>query len=267
MVIPIGYVAPGTKESGVGTLSLRPGIDRRQDEVTIRLRANQRKALEVGEETLTVESTSTPKIRIDAQLLPFTDGQHLARLTVHNLEHHQITGMEIHFGFPGEVDVELLDRAARAAVLGSKSSAIFDLAVQLGPDAPAKLPLQVVVDTERFGQIARWPMALPTDGQLISLTAPTIDIRTQALRAPVGQWSMPLRVLDDDGIQYVTVFANNEKIGWAGGQGNRVDFKANVELMAGLNRLVVITEDTAGVRTTTKKVIWGEPPLSADAHD
>jgi hypothetical protein len=46
-----------------------------------------------------------------------------------------------------------------------------------------------------------------------------------------------------------------------------VDFKANVELMAGLNRLVVITEDTAGVRTTTKKVIWGEPPLSADAHD
>ena len=155
-VIPIGRIEPGQTEEGSVSVALPPGIEPREDLVQVRVRAHQRTPQMVGEEVLRAESTSLPEVQVSARLVRDDQGDHVA-VTVRNLSEEAVSGPEVHFGFPGDVDVELIDHGARAPSLPARGQAHFRLDLVVGEDAPDVIPLRLHVESERFRRMLSWP--------------------------------------------------------------------------------------------------------------
>jgi carboxyl-terminal processing protease len=261
LVIPVGRVGPGVTVTGTAKVPMMPGIDPREDEVDIHLRATGRPLLAVGQEILASRSTASPTVRVRASLLPATDdrGPHdapvrRANLVVQNLSGTPLTGVEVHFGFPGSEAIELIDYAARAGEIGARSEATVDLAMEVGPKAPDLLPLELLVEDGRFGALADWSLPLPADGSLVVLQPPTIEIRTRQTSREVlptseqaGPLELPLLIRDDRAIDHVLVWVNGEKVAWAPGEGSLQDLKPTITLLPGDNRIVVTARDDQGL--------------------
>jgi hypothetical protein len=238
--------------------------------VTVRLRCDRRPPLIAGEVTLRSASSPEPDVRLSARLVPHGDevGPHgwplmRAEVTVQNLSRAPISGVEVHFGFPGDEHVELVDHASRVPLLRGKGQERLDLALEVGPGAPAVLPLQVVVDTERYRTLADWPLPLPTDGTVVTLEAPRIESSSKALAAPAGPYTLPLVVRDDRVIDHVVITANGKKLQWAAGQAEKVELSPSFELLPGVNRLVVSTTDDQGLTERRTFSIRGEDRAAA----
>lgn len=273
LVVPVGWVAPHSKQKGQVRVALPPGIDTREDLVSVRLRADQRPPLLVGDELLRARSSPTPRLKVAARMVPHgtepgASGhpQMRAEITVHNLAREPITGLEVHFGYPGDLDLELVDRAAGTPVLAGGKSRRFDLVMELGPTAPPRLPLDLVVTSERHDELAEWPLGLPTDGTTVVLQAPEVTTRRPVVSAPVGPLQLPLVVHDDGRLDHVVVKANGRKVAWAAGGSGRVELTAEVNLYAGTNWVVVYAEDDLGIVTRRPLAIYGEPAASVDAE-
>ncbi|MFT5454940.1 MAG: C-terminal peptidase prc [Myxococcota bacterium] len=269
VVVPIGMVPAGAAVTRSAPLSLSPGIAPREDLVTVRLRAPGRPPLLVGEEPLAVSSSPLPVLTVSARLKPHLEGQHRAEVTVHNTAGHPISGVEVAFEYPGDVDVELVDRAAQINVLPGRSERRFDLALRLGPAAPAALPLTVEVASERYGTLLEWDLALPVDGTAVELEAPVVAWRGGApVLAAVGPVAVPLVVTDESGLDHVVVYVNGTKTAWAGGEGRkRVELATSADLHGRSNRIVVYATDHHGIETTETFIVRGEAAVTVDAGD
>ncbi|HHO52056.1 MAG TPA: PDZ domain-containing protein [Deltaproteobacteria bacterium] len=278
LVIPVGKIEPGATARGELRLGLSPGISVRIDEVEVRLRADKRPPLRLGEQQLQSSSQPRPQLRVSARLGPRTavrgPNGHLVRealVEVQNLSTTSIPGLEVHFGYPNDAHVELLDRAARVAHVAGRTKAELGLAMEIAPSAPLVLPMDLVVESEIFNTLASWPLALPITGDPVTLQAPRVEIRASALSAPVGELQIPISVTDDRAVDHVVVWANGEKIAWMAGGSPRVFLRPRLRLLAGDNRIVVQTRDDQGVSSKQTISILGLPPRStidsADAID
>ena len=172
VVVPLGRIPPGERLTGKASVSIDPGVVLREDPVTAWLMADGRNRLRVGEEVLRAESERVPEIAIAARLVG--DGSvRQAEVVVTSLADETITGVEVYFSHPGDVGVELIDRAARLPILGPHDDGRIDLAVQLGGESPTSVPLELVIEAERFGRLVEWGLDLPADGSVVTLQAPT----------------------------------------------------------------------------------------------
>jgi carboxyl-terminal processing protease len=263
-VIPVGRVEPQETVSGTVSVPLPPGIEAREDEVIVRLRADKHPPQVVGHEVLLAQSTPVPALDVLARLVRSEEGDHVD-VTLMNRSGKLVTGPEVHFGFPGDIDVELLDHAARAPVLPANGQAHFRLGLDVGDAAPDVIPLQVHVDSGAYRRMVSWPLGLPKNGELVRLSAPSIALFAVPLAAPVGPFSLPIVVSDDTAVDHVVVFANGEKVGWAKGGNRQVNVNVNVTLREGVNRILVVTEDKGGIATRRQVVVRGEDPAAVDA--
>ncbi|MBT3220576.1 MAG: PDZ domain-containing protein, partial [Proteobacteria bacterium] len=191
LVVPVGWVEVGEKVTGKVSIPLRPGINPRQDEVEVRLRADSRLSLLVGEEVLEAGSSPLPRIRVSARLVGEGEDKR-ASVAVRNFSPYSIEGVEVYFEHPGDLDVELIDRASRVPELAPRGTSVFDLAVWVGPEAPDVVPLNLVVDTDDFNELAEWPLNLPLDGSEVVVEAPSIAASNHVLSAPVGGFVLPV---------------------------------------------------------------------------
>jgi carboxyl-terminal processing protease len=273
VVVPIGQITPGGTGTGRVKVALPAGVDPRQDLVEVRLRADRRPPLNVGEEILDGGSTASPTLRVQARLAPVADEVgphgfpvHQAEIVVQNLSRTSLTGVEVRFGFPGSDAVELLDHGARAAEVGGRSEQRMTLQLELGPEAPQALPLALLVDADRFGRLIEWPLSLPTTGATVPLQAPTIEARPAARSAPVGAFTLPIVVSDDRRVDHVVVWVNGEKVAWGSGGAARIELSPTFPLASGDNRIVVQTEDDQRIQAFRTVTVRGEAePEAVDA--
>lgn len=266
VVIPVGRVAPGEIGHGEVLVPLPPGVDPREDVVTVRLRADRRPPLVVGDEVLAARSSPLPRLSVTARLVPHPGGLHRAEVTIHNLAAHPISGIEAKFAYPFGLDVELVDMMARIPVLPAKGSERLDLTLSLGDDAPAVLPLDLEIQAERYRTLASWPLSLPVDGAEVTLQSPEIKLRHAITSAPVGRIGLPLVVTDDRKLDHAVVYANGRKIAWVPGGRSTLELRPEVDLFAGVNRILVVAEDDQGLRERHWLFIRGEPRVSVDAE-
>jgi hypothetical protein len=268
VVVPVGLVEAGATGTGRVRVPLPPGIEGRLDGVDVRLRADRRAPLLVGEQVLGSSSAPEPVLRISARLVPLDGALRRAEVTVQNLSRAAVEGLEVHLGWPGTDTVELVDWAARVPQVAGRSEKRLELTLEVGEGAPAVLPLELVVRTERHGELLDWPMPLPLDGSALLLQAPQIDARPPVRSAPTGPFTLPIAVSDDRAVDHVVVTVNGRKAAWAPGAGARVALAPTFELLAGANRVTVEAEDDQGVESARTVVIRGEPhPEAVDAGE
>ena len=275
-VIPVGRVRPGQTGQGELLVHLPPGIRPRVDEVSLRLRADRRPPLAAGIQILAAESRLLPALQVEAALVHRADAVgphghpvHESRVTVHNLAQVPIPGLEVHFGYPDDSHVELLDRAARAPHVDPRSEAELVLAMEVAPSAPLVLPMDLVVESDVYRTLAQWPLALPTTGDSVLLQAPKIEVRTGSAEARVAEdIQLPIVVTDDRAVNHVVVWVNGEKIAWMAGGGARVFLRPTIRLLPGDNRMVVETRDDQGIAAREVVNLLGtvvSPNSAADA--
>lgn len=272
VVIPIGRVAKGATSAGSVEITLPPGIEARQDTVTVRLRADRRPAVLLGEQVLDASSSALPLIRVRAALHPEPGktgphGHPIGRvhIVVQNLSRTAIDGAEVHFGFPGTDAIELLDHGMRIPSIAARSEASTDLSIEVAPRHTAThLPLDLVIDTERFGTLAWWPLHLPTDGTEIALQAPQIEARPAHRSAAVGPMTLPMNITDDGDVSYVVVTVNGEKVAFSEpipSPSGRLQLSPAFELLPGENLVVIKAEDDQGLRTVRTIPIRGDSSI------
>lgn len=275
VVVPVGRVPAGEAATGAVTVPLPTGIDSRIDAVEVRLRTDGRPPLLAGEQTLESSSSQPPVLRVAARLVG-VEGQRgahdapvaRAEFTVQNLSRTALTGLEVHLGYPGTDAIELVDWAARVPQVPGRSERQVALSMEVGPDAPAELPLELVVQADGHGELVDWPLALPRDGSPVLLQAPQIDSRPPVRKAPPGPFTLPVSVVDDRAVAHVVVVVNGDKVRWAPGAGARVDLAPTFELLPGTNRITVEARDDQGLVAVRTVTVRGEgPPAAVDAGE
>lgn len=269
VAVPIGRVEPGGRGEGEAFVTLMPGIDPREDEVDLVLHVHGRPDVALPSEVLSAQSTSLPRLRIEAAWNGAPVGgegvDREALVTVRNLSNEPLTGVEVYLGLPGDVGVELLDRAARIPNLKSRGSETITVRMRVESGAPSVLPMDLRVDADRFGSLLDWKVDLRLDNSSLMVEAPRIEARPHLLSASVGPYTLPFLVTDDVDLEYVTLYVNDHKVHWMSGA-KRVDGRGQVELVAGENRLRVVARDNQGLIAEREFVVRGEPSeASADA--
>ncbi len=270
VAVPIGRVAPGATATAETLVPLVPGVEAREDAVSVYLRADRRPPLLAGDTVLASRSSPEPRLQLSARLVPHGEPAGdsgwpvmRAEVTVNNLSRGSVTGVEVHFGFPDDGNVELIDYASRTPLISGRTSERLDLALEVGPDAPPVLPLEVVVEAERYRGLVQWPLALPTDGSTVTLQAPLIETPRLVTTAAAGPYPLPIVITDDGRVDHAVVFANGAKVAWEPGFGPRLQLTPTVDLRIGANRIVVTTTDDQGLTERRSITIRGEEPAVA----
>lgn len=266
LVLPVGRVDPGALVLGEVYVPLHAGVNPREDRVTVFVRADGLEPRPVAESALSAASTPEPRLVGGVKLVTLPEGGHRAEVRLSNRSDIDLDGLEVHFGYPGDLAVELIDRAARVPSLASGASHTFSLGVTVGKGAPAELPMRLVIETPRHGKLETWPLELPMDGRELTLQPPRIRPLKHPSNAPAGPFHFAVRVEDDREIDHVVMYRNGQKVAWAAGAANQVELSAEVELEVGVNRLLVVTEDDQGLTRREQYVVRGlVPDASVDA--
>lgn len=267
VVVPIGRLEPGRRVAVDIPVSVPPGIEPREDLVKVRLRADRRDALRLGEQVLAARSSPLPEVAVRARLVPRPGGTHRAEIVLQNLSGLPIADIEARFAYPHGLDVELVDMAAKIPVLGAHDEQRLDLTLAIGPSAPAALPLELEIRAGRYGTLLDWPLSLPAGGAEVKLQGPRIEPRHEIVSAPVGRFALPLVARDDRRLDHVVVFANGEKVAWTPGMGSQAEVRAVFELKPGANRVLVVAEDDQGLRARRWFQVRGVTPGSPEPHE
>lgn len=267
IAFPVGRLAPGATVRA--THSLRPavGLELREDEVYPRVRSAGRPDVHAEAVTLALAGPPEPEVAIAAR---YIDGGTAGRVevTVSNLSEQALASLEVAFGHPGDLDLELKTQAALIPALQPRARASVGLEIAPGAHAPERLPLGLVVTQGGSrAPLVEWPLDLPRDGSLVELRAPRISLETQQRTGPVGLWALPITVRDETRIDHVVVYTNGEKVAWAPGGAVELELAPRIPLQSGQNRVVVVAYDEHGLQSRRSLVVRGELPLSVDADD
>lgn len=265
LAVPLGRLEPGRSVTGRAAVRLAPGVSPREDPIGIRLYADGRDPLWVGEDAVVSRSSDLPRIGVDARLSG--DGAtRRAEILVHNLSSHPLDDVRVWFQAPGDLEVELIDREAVVDVSPSGTGRI-ELSVRVGETAPAVLPMLLVVESDAWGTLAEWPVGLPRDGTSARLEPPRVSVGKAPLSAPVGPMPLSFTATDDGTLDHVVVYLDGHKIAWTPGGSGRVEASASVPLEFGVNRITIVGEDEHGLVGSTTVFVRGEAPSAVDAQD
>jgi len=263
---PLGRLAPGAEVRGAFRVRPAIGLERREDEVIAMVRAADR-AESVGDPVvLAIEGPPEPELGVS---LRFVDEAETARaeIAVRNLGSERLSALEVSFGHPGALDLEVLTHAALVPDLAPGASARVTLQLDVGPGAPERLPLGLVVTRSGArAPLLEWPVELPRDGAPVELRAPQIQVLTQERSATVGSWALPIRVTDETGIDHVVLYVNGEKVVWEPGGQQVVGLVPTVPIRAGRNRVLIVAFDDHGVSRRRTLDVRGEQPMTVDAE-
>jgi len=265
LVIPVGYLPPGERVVGQLELALRTGIPLRQDLVDIELRSAGRPVLRAGQSFLRLQTSPTPTVTLEVALQGEGKDRR-ANILVRNRSDRTLNGVEVYFSHPGDVAVELLDRASRISSLDPRGEGAFSLGVRVGEDAPERVPLQLVIEAEGgLGKLASWIIELPLDGSPIQLQAPSVRAVDLPVSQPIGRLDLQLELEDDAGLEYAVVYVNGDKAHWIPPDEKRLLTQVPLWMKAGLNRIVVIATDDTALQTRRSFYVWGEDAAAVDA--
>ncbi len=249
LMVPIGSVPGGSMGEGRVRLDLRPGQPPRMDEVQIWLHAHGQQARNVGTDHLVASSSPPPHLRVETKLQG-KGADRTVLVTLSNRGTHELQGLEAYFAWPNDVDVELVDRAARIPSLAAGKETRLKLGLRLGEDLPESFPLRLVLEADDHGVLQRWEVELASNGKPSAYEAPLVQLATDGpIWTTDATTTAPVRITDDGTLDHVAVFVNGEKVYWHGPT-TELDLGGVVyHLEPGDNWVVFRAEDDQGLVT------------------
>lgn len=254
LIIPVGRIAPSEWRQGALSVGLPTGLALREDVVTAVVRSAGYTS-EVGfEQLLTVESAPPASIGIESRLT-VEGNEGTVSLKVENLTEMTLKELEIFFLAPGDIPVELIDRATIIPELPSGLAHTVNLKVKINDPALTELPMRLVVESDRYKTIARWEADLPIGGEVVLLRPPEVIMPKLPLSSALGTESVAVSLSDDGAIAHAELYHNGLKLAWAG-EGS-TEIKGEIALDVGANYIVVIATDDQGLRARSSIVVRG----------
>ena len=249
LVLTFGRLDPGAEAEVETSVRLRQGITPRRDRVHVEVRAHRRPTFTSRDHPIDLTTPPRPPLSLTVAL----EGEGPAR-RAHVAALHRgdrpVEGLEVAFGFPGDLPVTLVDQAVRHPVLAPGDTATLSLALQLDGTAPDPLPLELRASVDTYGRLADWPVALPLDGTPVHLEAPTLGLVEALPTAAPGPAQISLWVRDDHGLASVVAFLDHDKILYDPVGSPQLDVPLDLDLTPGRHVLTVRARDDQDLVTT-----------------
>jgi hypothetical protein len=158
--VPVGLVPAGASVARSVDVDVDAGIWPRVDEVDVRVRVAGRDPVVARARILPAAGPEEPQLRLVARLLPAEPGVtgpagspvRPVEITLQNLDRTELSGVEVHLGYPETEGVELIDWGVRAPRLPGRSEQVFTLATEV-PASVAAVPLDVTVAAAGYGEL------------------------------------------------------------------------------------------------------------------
>lgn len=265
VVLPLGYVAPQGGATATASVQLPTGLAPREELVEVVLEADGLPVLPMGETVFAVEERPRPPLVVRARLVTEADEQRV-ELNLENRGELTLTEVEARFRYPEDGRIELLDRDARADVIAPGGRARLDLGLRLGEDAPALLPLELVVEAEVYGVLLDAPLEVSQDGSPTEISPPELRV-SLPLRATVGALVARVEVSDEHGLDELTAWFGGDKIVWRDLDGRRERLEIPLIVPEGTTTLKVRVRDDQGAEQTVVTAVRGVAvDGAADGH-
>jgi len=264
--LPVGRVSAGGSAEGRRVVKLSANEPARVDQVSVQVTLDKRPSPPHTKELLRIRPRPEPNLSVQGMLVPdphqeVTEGTEAwrAELTLHNQGREDLRVVQVKFDFPADENIELLDREGLLPALPSGEERRVDLGLLTLPGlGHEELPLELRIDAEHFGRMARWDFPLSTQGEKAVHQAPVVDIKAP-LTAPAHQ---PLRVSlklhDDSALDHAVVYVNGKKQLYLPGTGRRAEGSLSFTPDSGSNRIAVYAEDDQGHRVRQLAWVLGE---------
>jgi C-terminal peptidase prc len=266
LAFPVGKLAPGELREVTARVKLAPGVLERADVAQVTLRTDRRPTVQLPDAVLRAATTADPHLRVAAQLLPLPDapGDYDVAVTLTNRSDIALTGLEVWSEAPSDARLELLQAGARVDQLAPRGTATLHLRLRRGApgvQGPESFPLQLTVEADRFGVLFTPEVTLDVDGRVATREAPVVTLGRHPLTAAAGRLSIPVEVTDDGRLEDIVLFHNGEKLLWHDGGTSRQRLQLVIQLVSGVNTLVVAATDETGTRTQLTWRVLGEGPV------
>ncbi len=264
-VLPVGYLAPGQTSEGLAQVQIPFAAVGRESSVSVVVQSDGRPEVDQGTSILGYEGLPQPQVSVRVHRVTDAQGER-AELRVSNHAEHPLQGIRARFEVAPSSGVQLTQYDSLVPSMAADGEVTLQLGIDTSRVDPAlqSIPIQLIIETQRFGEIASMAMELPLDGRPVHLRAPQVGIQAP-LNAEVGPYSMPIQAQDERGIDHVVVWHQGRKLSWQAGVGRRWEQSLLLDLEPGRNTLVVLAEDDQGLRTWSKVYVRGVPvPVTAE---
>lgn len=258
MVLPVGAMGPNESRVVEATSWVSVVARSRESSVGVIVQADGRPELQAPSAVLGYTGGEAPPLRLAMELLPPDDaGIQRARIQVTNLGEDTLMGLRVRFEYPSSSGIDLLEYDAKVPSLGPGAETTVLLGLDLSRFEGDALPLQVHVESTRFGELVAWPVDLPPSGR-VELEGPEVDIDAPS-RLEEGVLDLSIEARDDVGIHHVVVWLGGDKVAYVRGDGRRQSVDVPIEIGPGRNRVVVEVTDSQGLREQEVVYIRGLP--------
>jgi len=268
ITMPVGYLEPGASGEGRRLVKLAADHPARVDDVSVQVQAQGRPAGTASIAELEVRSRPGPDLSVKASLQPYPlddlpDGAQSwrAELHLHNHGREDLHGVRVRFDFPEDDRVELQDREGLLPHLLAGEELRLDLCLTTGPDFDGQqLELDLRIDAEHWGRLARWELPLGLDGDAVQHRAPQVQLDGLAIATAGTSIPMDIEASDDTRVEHAVIYVNGHKARYTPGAGRRLADSFDVPLQVGANRIVATVEDDQGHRTSATAYVLGRVP-------
>lgn len=263
LTLPVGFLPPG--ETGMGSAMVRVGtaLSEREDEVGVRVVADQRAVVESEASVLHVAPAIAAPVAATARLLRAPTEDRL-ELRLENLGGRHLDHLRARVLLPADAPLELIDAEGVVPLLAAGGTERVDLGVRrLGP-GPVDLELRV---EDRSGRrVFQQDFTVPDDGSSVRVSPPVVIARVPR-SAPTGQAELEIDARDDGLLASVTVWMGGDKVSWMPLDRARARVSIPLDVPSGTHAVTVDVRDAGGARTREVVHVRGVDPTTAGAVD
>ncbi len=258
-VLPVGFLAPGQSREGLAQVLIPFAAVGRESSVSVVVQSDGRPEVDQGITILGYEGLPWPEVSVRVHHISDAQGER-AELRLSNHADHPLQGIRARFEVAPSSGIQLTQYESVVPSMAGDGVVTLQLGIDTSRVDPAlqSIPVQLIIETQRFGEIASMALELPLDGRSVHLRAPQVDVRTP-LNAEEGPYSLTVAAKDERGVDHVVVWHQGRKLSWQAGVGRHWEQSVLFELEPGRNTLVVLAEDDQGLRTWRKLYVRGIP--------
>ena len=276
LVLPIGALGQGAQVAAEATVRIDADAPARVDRVVAQLECSDCISTEVLDTTLSVEGGEPPTLGMRARHV--ADG---IEIEVKNNSDQLLSGIGVSIGFPQVAGIELIEAQRELYALAPAAQVTFTVPLTVAADYRSDvLPLEVEVRADGFGTVVDWKIAVPSDGSILTLSAPELTVKAGKNHRAPGTATLAVVASDPDGLAHVfinggpqrvdrtrwesTLKWDEDKLAYWGSLERRTSQSVVVAVVPGTNRYEVVAVDQTGTRTTRFVYIYGEGPQPSD---
>ena len=265
VTLPVGYLEPGASGEGRRTIKLDADDPERVDDLSVQVLSDGRPSPAATTAELTIRARPEPDLGIQARLLPYPDedladgeGSWRAELLLRNHGREDLHGVRVRFEFPDDENIELQDREGMLPHLPAGEEHRVDLCLHTKPGFEGEqLELELRVDAEHWGRLARWDLPMTLDGHSTAHRAPIVRLDGRAVADAGTPTTFELTATDDHVAAHAVVYVNGHKAHYVQGGGRRLHDSLEIIPLVGSNRVVATVEDDQGHTTRTTAWVLG----------